>query len=214
MFVTAPGPRCDVSRYRLRKDELQFLIIDVQERLVAAMPERERVVTNIGHLVALGKMFAIPAVVTEQYPRGLGPTVPAVAEAIAGTSVIEKLEFCCLEKCEVATRLADSQRRQVVVVGMYAGNIVELTSNQEIFKEPLHPYTQGLLSAIPRIDQELPRLEIIEGSVPNLSKPPAGCRFHPRCPYAMSICSKEKPAMIEIKPGHSVACHLYTEAKQ
>jgi len=120
MFVTAPGPRCDVSRYRLRKDELQFLIIDVQERLVAAMPERERVVTNIGHLVALGKMFAIPAVVTEQYPRGLGPTVPAVAEAIAGTSVIEKLEFCCLEKCEVATRLADSQRRQVVVVGMEA----------------------------------------------------------------------------------------------
>ena len=97
---------------------------------------------------------------------------------------------------------------------MYAGNIVELTSNQEIFKEPLHPYTQGLLSAIPRIDQELPRLEIIEGSVPNLSKPPAGCRFHPRCPYAMSICSKEKPTMINIKPGHSVACHLYTEAKQ
>lgn len=97
---------------------------------------------------------------------------------------------------------------------MYAGNIVELTSNREIFKEPLHPYTQGLLSAIPRIDQDLPRLEIIEGSVPNLSKPPTGCRFHPRCPYAMAICSKEKPAMMEIKPGHSVACHLYTEMKQ
>ncbi|MDW5563706.1 MAG: ATP-binding cassette domain-containing protein [Methanomassiliicoccus sp.] len=97
---------------------------------------------------------------------------------------------------------------------MYAGSIVELTSNQEIFKEPLHPYTQGLLSAIPRIDQELPRLEIIEGSVPNLSKPPTGCRFHPRCPYAMAICSREKPAMMDIKPGHSVACHLYTEVKQ
>jgi nicotinamidase-related amidase len=120
MFVTAPGPRCDVSRYRLKKDELQFLIIDVQERLVAAMAERERVVANVGHLLALGKMFAIPAVVTEQYPRGLGPTVPAVGEAIAGTSVIEKLEFSCLEKCEVATRLADPQRRHVVVVGMEA----------------------------------------------------------------------------------------------
>lgn len=93
---------------------------------------------------------------------------------------------------------------------MYAGNIVEITSNREIFKEPLHPYTQGLLSAIPRIDQQLPRLEIIEGNVPNLYKPPTGCRFHPRCPYAMAVCSKEKPAMIEIKPGHGVACHLYS----
>ena len=50
-----------------------------------------------------------------------------------------------------------------------------------------------------------------ESSVANLAKPPSGCRFHPRCPYAMAICSKEKPAMLEITPGHSVACHLYTE---
>jgi peptide/nickel transport system ATP-binding protein len=94
---------------------------------------------------------------------------------------------------------------------MYAGNIVELSSKRELFKEPLHPYTLGLLAAIPRIDVELPRLETIEGNVPNLAKPPTGCRFHPRCPYAMEICSKEKPKMMEITPGHSVACHLYTE---
>ena len=93
---------------------------------------------------------------------------------------------------------------------MYAGNIVELSSKRELFKEPLHPYTLGLLAAIPRIDIELPRLEIIEGNVPNLTKPPTGCRFHPRCPYAMNICSTDKPSMIEITPGHSVACHLYT----
>jgi len=94
---------------------------------------------------------------------------------------------------------------------MYAGNIVELSSKRELFKEPLHPYTLGLLAAIPRIDIELPRLETIEGNVPNLAKPPSGCRFHPRCPYSMDICSKEKPRMAEITPGHSVACHLYTE---
>lgn len=94
---------------------------------------------------------------------------------------------------------------------MYAGNIVELSSKRELFKEPLHPYTLGLLAAIPRIDIELPRLETIEGNVPNLAKPPSGCRFHPRCPYSMDICTKEKPRMTEITPGHSVACHLYTE---
>ncbi len=97
---------------------------------------------------------------------------------------------------------------------MYAGNVVELASNHEIFKEPLHPYTQGLLAAIPRIDTELPRLETIEGNVPNLAKPPPGCRFHPRCPYIMDVCGKEKPLMREIRPGHTVACHLYSEMKE
>jgi peptide/nickel transport system ATP-binding protein len=96
---------------------------------------------------------------------------------------------------------------------MYAGNIVELASSREIFKEPLHPYTQGLLAAIPRIDTELPRLETIEGNVPDLTNPPAGCRFHPRCPYAMDACRKEKPLMNEVRPGHAVACHLYAEVK-
>lgn len=94
---------------------------------------------------------------------------------------------------------------------MYAGNIVELASNEDLFKEPLHPYTQGLLSAIPRINIDLPRLATIEGNVPNLLRPPSGCRFHPRCPYSMDICSQAKPEMIEVKPGHKVACHLLSE---
>lgn len=96
---------------------------------------------------------------------------------------------------------------------MYAGNMVELGLNHEIFKEPLHPYTQGLLSAIPRIDTDLPRLEAIEGTVPNLVNPPTGCRFHPRCPYMMDICGKQKPPMQEVRPGHAVACHLYSEVR-
>jgi peptide/nickel transport system ATP-binding protein len=94
---------------------------------------------------------------------------------------------------------------------MYAGNIVEMAHNRDIFKEPLHPYTQGLLAAIPKTTMDLPRLETIEGTVPNLTKPPTGCRFHPRCPYSMEICSNEKPPMKSIKPNHSVACHLYSE---
>lgn len=92
---------------------------------------------------------------------------------------------------------------------MYAGSIVELTSTVEMFKGPLHPYTRGLLAAIPKIGKELTRLETIEGSVPNLIDPPSGCRFHPRCPCAMDVCSAEKPPMREVRPGHQVACHLY-----
>ena len=92
---------------------------------------------------------------------------------------------------------------------MYAGCLVERASTDSIFKEPLHPYTQGLMNAIPKLDLELSRLETIEGNVPNLINPPSGCRFHTRCPYVMEHCKKEKPQLIDIAPGHSVACHLY-----
>ncbi len=93
---------------------------------------------------------------------------------------------------------------------MYAGVIAEVGPTGPVFKEPLHPYTQGLMNSIPKVNIDLPRLETIEGNVPNLIKPPGGCRFHPRCPYAMDICRKEKPPMMEIRPNHLAACHLYT----
>ncbi|MHC1680594.1 MAG: ABC transporter ATP-binding protein [Methanomassiliicoccales archaeon] len=92
---------------------------------------------------------------------------------------------------------------------MYAGCMVERADTESVFKEPLHPYTQGLMNSIPKVDLDLTRLETIEGNVPNLIKPPSGCRFHTRCPYVMEHCKIEKPPLIEIKPGHSVACHLY-----
>ena len=96
---------------------------------------------------------------------------------------------------------------------MYAGTIAEIGNNREIFKEPLHPYTQGLMNSIPRVNVDIGRLETIEGSVPNLVRPPTGCRFHPRCPYAMQTCKEKKPEMTEIRPGHFVACFLYNEVK-
>jgi len=92
---------------------------------------------------------------------------------------------------------------------MYAGVMAEIGSVQAIFKEPMHPYTQGLLNSIPKVTVGVSRLDIIEGNVPNLVKPPTGCRFNPRCPYTMGICKKVKPPMLEVKPGHFVACHLY-----
>ena len=92
---------------------------------------------------------------------------------------------------------------------MYAGQIVESGSVHEIFQRPLHPYAQGLLASIPRIDQPERELTSIPGSVPNLITPPSGCRFHPRCPYAMPVCKEARPPMTVEGPGHVVACYLY-----
>jgi oligopeptide/dipeptide ABC transporter ATP-binding protein len=92
---------------------------------------------------------------------------------------------------------------------MYAGTIVESAPVKELFRRPLHPYAQGLLSSIPRLDRPDKQLVTIPGSVPNLITPPPGCRFHPRCPYAMPVCKQVRPPMHLEGPEHYVACHLY-----
>jgi peptide/nickel transport system ATP-binding protein len=93
---------------------------------------------------------------------------------------------------------------------MYAGHIVETASVRDLFHHPLHPYTQGLLASIPRLDQPDKELTSIPGSVPNLITPPTGCRFHPRCPHAMPVCKTAHPPTTVEGPSHTVACYLYT----
>ncbi len=90
---------------------------------------------------------------------------------------------------------------------MYAGTTVETCATKELFNNPLHPYTAGLLIAVPKLHEEKERLPQILGSVPNLIAPPSGCRFHPRCEYATEVCSREKPHLMELAPEHWVACH-------
>jgi oligopeptide transport system ATP-binding protein len=95
---------------------------------------------------------------------------------------------------------------------MYLGQMAELCEAEEIYKNPLHPYTQGLLGSIPIPNPKLAREKVssgIQGDIPSPLNPPAGCRFHTRCPYAKPICSKEPPCLREAAPGHQVACHLY-----
>ncbi|MBG0784350.1 MAG: dipeptide ABC transporter ATP-binding protein [Anaerolineaceae bacterium] len=93
---------------------------------------------------------------------------------------------------------------------MYLGDLVEFGSKKQIFNNPLHPYTQALLSAAPVPDPSAKRNRIIlEGSIPSPANPPSGCKFHTRCRECMEICKTEVPVVKEIEPGHQVACHLY-----
>jgi peptide/nickel transport system ATP-binding protein len=89
---------------------------------------------------------------------------------------------------------------------MYAGNVCEVADVEELFENPMHPYTQALLEAVPRFSQD-DELKSIEGNVPNLVTPPPGCRFHPRCPHAMDVCRKTFPEMKELNKNHLVACY-------
>jgi peptide/nickel transport system ATP-binding protein len=106
--------------------------------------------------------------------------------------------------------IAETAQRVVV---MYAAKVAEEAPVGELFKEPLHPYTQGLLRSIPRIDlaaTERRRLETIAGTVPTLRGDIApGCRFAPRCPFVKSVCTEKDPVLKEVKPGHKVSCWLY-----
>ena len=95
------------------------------------------------------------------------------------------------------------------VAVMYVGKIVERADTHRLYHAPKHPYTEALLSSIPRPDPAIQKTRVaIRGELPNPANPPKGCYFHPRCPYAEAICAEEEPALQEVAPGHVAACHF------
>ena len=98
------------------------------------------------------------------------------------------------------------------VAVMYVGKIAEIADTEDLFQNPKHPYTEALLSSIPRPDPDRPLSEVsLEGEVPNPSNPPSGCYFHPRCKYAKDICKRETPPLMPVGDKHYAACHFADE---
>jgi len=93
------------------------------------------------------------------------------------------------------------------VAVMYAGRVVEYAETKELLKNPLHPYTKALLKSVPKIREKTQQLDSIPGTVPDLSDPPPGCRFHPRCESAQGRCREQPPRLVEVTPNHFVSCH-------
>jgi len=100
------------------------------------------------------------------------------------------------------------------VAVMYAGRIVEIRQVADLYSDPQHPYTEGLLTSIPSVDRQLDRLHVIEGNVPNLLDLPSGCAFRDRCPYALERCAREVPPLVTVRPGLEVACFNYRDLRQ
>jgi peptide/nickel transport system ATP-binding protein len=120
----------------------------------------------------------------------------------------EKLGFSILFITHDLSLLVEFSDRIAV---MYAGEIVEIGPAHDIFAEPLHPYTRGLMNSFPSLDGAKTRLTGIPGSPPNMLNPPSGCRFHPRCPSVHPMHTQVRPSLREVRAGHFVACHLYRE---
>ncbi|HYD07462.1 MAG TPA: ABC transporter ATP-binding protein, partial [Reyranella sp.] len=96
---------------------------------------------------------------------------------------------------------------------MYLGRIVEIATRDQLYKDPLHPYTRALLAAVPIADPEIEAersQQILTGEIPSALRPPPGCSFHTRCPHAMEVCKTHDPAMLDRGDGRAVACHLHS----
>ncbi|MCD6370635.1 MAG: ABC transporter ATP-binding protein [Thermoplasmata archaeon] len=179
------------------------------------MPDPERTIDSYPHELSGGmRQRAMIAMMLATKPSLLIADEPTTALDVTVQAQILNILMDMRDKLGISILLITHDLSVITEVTdrvgvMYAGNIVEIADTFTIFKNPKHPYTVGLMEAIPKITEKKEELKQIRGSVPNLIYPPSGCRFHPRCDYIKPICQKKKPKLVEIEPGHFVACHLY-----
>ena len=151
----------------------------------------------------------------------MGKSVIRLIEPTEGKVILDGQDFTSLKGKELQEKMGIayifiSHDLSVVkhiadrVGVMYLGNMMEMADTESLYAKPLHPYTQALFSAIPRIGKErIEDKQILGGDVPSPANPPKGCRFCTRCPKVMDICKTDRPDFKEVEPGHFCACHLY-----
>ncbi len=198
---------------KLPEDEVRKHVIE-SVRLVR-IPDPERVVGRYPHELSGGMrqrammamaLAAKPALLIADEPTtALDVTIQAQILSLM-RELMQEVKTSILFITHDLAVVADIADRVAV---MYAGKIVEVASVSELFANPMHPYTQGLLRSIPSLSALDKELESLPGAVPSAVNPPPGCSFHPRCKFAMARCSEALPRLMEVKPGHKVACYLY-----
>ncbi|NPA96246.1 MAG: ABC transporter ATP-binding protein [Crenarchaeota archaeon] len=204
----------DHGTIRSNKEGIERAIELLRE---VAMPAPEVRVKNYPHELSGGmKQRAVIGIGLSNMPRLLIADEPtSYLDVSVQAQILELLRQ--LKEKRGLTLLMITHDMGVVaemcdrVAVLYAGHLAEIGPVDRIFMNPLHPYTQALLRAVPNPTRRMLKLEPIPGNVPNLASPPPGCRFHPRCPYAMDICKRERPKMIEVEERHRVACWLYAK---
>ncbi len=181
-----------------------------------ALPDPERILTNYPIQLSGGMRqriciaMALAAnsqlMIADEPTTSLDVTIQDQVLRLLGKLVLEKDTSTVLITHSLGIVREWTQRVYV----MYAGNMMETAPTDVLFQKPLHPYTQGLMKAVPKLTGE-GIAEGIGGRIPNYLDPPSGCRFHPRCPHHMPICSKQIPPYFDAGQMHQVACFLYKE---
>jgi peptide/nickel transport system ATP-binding protein len=202
-------PVLNLWRRPLRREALARSI-DIIGKL--SIPNPEKVVNQYPHNLSGGmKQRIVIAIALACHPLLLiADEATSNLDVTIQAQILELIKE--LKKTEIASILYITHDLGIVAetcdrVGvMYAGNICEVADLKDLFQKPRHPYTKALLDAVPKFAQE-GQLKSIEGAVPNLVTPPAGCRFHPRCKQAKEICKQEMPQAMEVEKNHWVMCH-------
>ncbi len=199
---------------KLKKQEALQKAVELIK--LVGIPNPDKCVDNYPHQLSGGmKQRIMIAIALACNPKILIADEPTTALDVTIQSQILNLMKELKEKLGTAIILVTHDLGVVAqlsdnIMVMYAGKAVEYGPTLEIFKDPLHPYTEGLLNSIPKIDEELNRLKIIRGTVPSPFKLPEGCKFSTRCDYVMDICKEREPEYITLASGRKVRCWKVT----
>lgn len=189
----------------LSKDILKLVRLPDPERILKQYPHELSGGMRQRCMIAMALARRPSVVIADEITTALDVTVQAQILTLLKElrDTVDASTLLITHDLSIAAETADR------IAVMYAGNVAEVATTIELFKKPLHPYTQLLMKCIPDVRKPVKRLESIQGTVPDLIDPPSGCRFHPRCPFAMEVCRTTKPVLKDVGNGHLVHCHLY-----